>query len=79
MVITRLTMPFHTETIRKPQDAFNMVVDNNNLPFIHPLENYSVLDFVDADVEDVVAVKPLPIETTPFKLVETERIEGAGC
>ena len=29
------------------------------------------MSFVDTDVGDVVPVKPPPIESTPFKLVET--------
>ncbi|QCD97383.1 protein RRP6-like 2 [Vigna unguiculata] len=78
-------VPFHIPTIKKPQYAYNIVVDNANQPFehvlleksedgqrfIHPLEKFSVLDFVDKEnIEDLVPIKPLSIECTPFKLVE---------
>lgn len=33
-------------------------------------EKLSVLDFVDKDLENLVPVKPPPLECTPFKLVE---------
>ncbi|GKV48109.1 hypothetical protein SLEP1_g54944 [Rubroshorea leprosula] len=77
-------VPFHVPTIRKSQEEFNILVNNANQPFehvwlqrsedgqrfIHPLEKLSVMDFVDKDIENVVAVKPLSIESTSFKLVE---------
>ncbi|RDX95930.1 Protein RRP6-like 2, partial [Mucuna pruriens] len=79
-------VPFHIPTIRKPQFVYDIVVNNaNHLPFehvlleksddgqkfIHPLEKLSVLDFVDKEnLENLVPVKPCPIECTPFKLVE---------
>ncbi|XP_057506695.1 protein RRP6-like 2 [Actinidia eriantha] len=77
-------VPFHIPTIRRPQDEFKIVVNNSNQPFehvwlqrsddgsrfIHPLEKFSILDFVDKNVEHVELVKPPPIESTPFKLVE---------
>ncbi|KAG6642846.1 protein RRP6-like 2 isoform X1 [Carya illinoinensis] len=77
-------VPFHIPSIRKPQEEFSIMVNNSNQPFehvwlqrsedgqrfIHPLENLSVLDFVDKDIANVNPVKPPPIESTPFKLVE---------
>ncbi|KAK0600373.1 hypothetical protein LWI29_014363 [Acer saccharum] len=77
-------VPFHIPTIRKPQEEYNILVNNSNQPFqhvwlqrnedgerlIHPLEKLSVLDFVNKDVGDVEPVKPPPIEETPFKMVE---------
>ncbi|GAB2263701.1 hypothetical protein Droror1_Dr00025835 [Drosera rotundifolia] len=77
-------VPFHIPTIRRSQDEFNILVNNSNEPFrhvwlerseddsrfIHPLENHSVMDFVDRDIEGFEPVKPLPIESTPFKLIE---------
>lgn len=77
-------VPFHIPTIRRPQEEFNILVNNVNQPFehvwlersedgervIHPLEKLSVLDFIDRSIEDVEIAKPLPLESTPFKLVE---------
>ncbi|CAA7018386.1 unnamed protein product [Microthlaspi erraticum] len=77
-------VPFHVATIRKPQEEYLIMVNNANVPFehfllersednlrfIHPLEKFSVRDFVDKDVGEVNPVKPLPLEETPFKLVE---------
>ncbi|KAG5028558.1 hypothetical protein JHK87_012072 [Glycine soja] len=85
MGLTKPKVPFHVSTIKKPQHEYNIFVDNTNLPFnhvwlkwshgekrfIHPLESLSVMSFVDTDVGDVVPVKAPPIESTPFKLVET--------
>ncbi|KAL0441667.1 UNVERIFIED_CONTAM: protein RRP6-like 2 [Sesamum radiatum] len=65
-------------------DEFKIIVNNSNQPFehvwlqrsedgsrfMHPLEKLSVLDFVDRPDSAVEPVKPLPIEVTPFKLVE---------
>uniref|UniRef100_A0A5B7BSC4 Putative exosome component 10 n=1 Tax=Davidia involucrata TaxID=16924 RepID=A0A5B7BSC4_DAVIN len=81
---TKPKVPFHIPTIPRPQDEFKILVNNLNQPFehvwlqrsedgsrfIHPLEKFSVLDFVDKNVGDVEPVKPPPIESTPFKLVE---------
>ncbi|PIA59839.1 hypothetical protein AQUCO_00400604v1 [Aquilegia coerulea] len=80
----RPRVPFHIPSITRPQREFKMVVDNSNEPFehvwleksedgnrvIHPLENYTDLDFIDRHTMDVELVKPLPLESTPFKLVE---------
>ncbi|XP_061371672.1 protein RRP6-like 2 [Gastrolobium bilobum] len=77
-------VPFHIPTIRRPQDEYNILVNNANLPFehvwlqrsddglrfIHPLEKLSVMDFVDRGLEDVVPVKPSSTESSTFKLVE---------
>ncbi|PSS01677.1 Protein RRP6-like [Actinidia chinensis var. chinensis] len=81
---TKPKVPFHIPTIRRPQDEFKIVVNNSNQPFehvwlqrsddgsrfIHPLEKFSILDFVDKNVGHVEPVKPPPIESTPCKLVE---------
>ncbi|XP_051131750.1 protein RRP6-like 2 isoform X2 [Andrographis paniculata] len=75
-------VPFHIPTIPKPQDEYKIIVNNSNQPFehvwlersedgsrfVHPLENLSVLDFVDEIIGE--PVKPPPIEDTPFKIVE---------
>ncbi|ESW33979.1 hypothetical protein PHAVU_001G114400 [Phaseolus vulgaris] len=81
----KMKVPFHIPTIKKPQYAYNIVVDNANQPFehvlleksedgqrfIHPLEKLSVLDFVDKEnIDDLVPIKPPLLECTPFKLVE---------
>ncbi|KAF6174765.1 hypothetical protein GIB67_031289 [Kingdonia uniflora] len=80
-------VPFHASTITRPQEFFNIFVDNSNRPFghvwlgksedgtrfIHPLENLSEVDFVDINIGDSEPDKPLPIEATPFKLVEDVR------
>ncbi|KAH9618573.1 hypothetical protein KSS87_003885 [Heliosperma pusillum] len=77
-------IPFHIPTIRRPQEEFNILVNNKNQPyqhvwlersedgsrFIHPLEKLSVSDFVDSNVEGLEPVEPPPYESTPFKLVE---------
>ncbi|GMH28990.1 hypothetical protein Nepgr_030833 [Nepenthes gracilis] len=81
---TKPKVPFHIPTIRRPQEEFNILVNNSNHPFehvwlqrsdddssfIHPLENQSVLDFVDQNIGDIEPMKSLPTESTPFKLVE---------
>ncbi|CAJ2672032.1 unnamed protein product [Trifolium pratense] len=81
---TKPKVSFHVHTLRKPQYHYNLAVDNSNQPFehvwleksedgerfIHPLEKLSVLDFVDKDIENLVPLKPPPMECTPFKLVE---------
>lgn len=80
----RSRVPFHIPSIPRPQDQYNILVNNKNQPFehvwleksedgsrfIHPLEKLSVLDFLDRNVGEVEPVKPLPLENTPFKLVE---------
>ncbi|KAF9601051.1 hypothetical protein IFM89_015036 [Coptis chinensis] len=80
-------MPFHLASIPKPQDEFNIFVNNSNQPFervwlqrtddgtrpVHPLENLSGSDFVDKNVGSIEPVKSLPLENTPLKLVEEVR------
>ncbi|XP_020105187.1 protein RRP6-like 2 [Ananas comosus] len=80
----RSKVPFHIPTIPRPQDEYHILVNNKNQPFehvwleksedggqfIHPLEKLAVLDFVDRNIREVEPVKPLPLESTPFKLVE---------
>ncbi|OMO67884.1 hypothetical protein CCACVL1_20240 [Corchorus capsularis] len=80
-------VPFHIPTIPKPQQEYNILVNNSNQPFehvwlqrsedgqrfVHPLENLSVMDFVDKDIADIEPVKPPSLESTPFKLVEEVR------
>ncbi|CAN8232659.1 unnamed protein product [Cochlearia groenlandica] len=77
-------VPFHVPTIKKPQEEYSILVNNVNQPFehvwlersedglrfVHPLEKLSVMDFVDKDVNEMEPVKPLPLEDTPFKLVQ---------
>ncbi|RYQ86461.1 hypothetical protein HN873_072721 [Arachis hypogaea] len=77
-------VPFHIPTIRRPQEEFNILVNNSNMPFehvwlersddglkfIHPLEKLNVLDFVDKDLGNLVPVKPSSLDSTPFKLVD---------
>uniref|UniRef100_A0A2P2LTH0 Uncharacterized protein MANES_08G154300 n=1 Tax=Rhizophora mucronata TaxID=61149 RepID=A0A2P2LTH0_RHIMU len=77
-------VPFHIPTVRRPQDEYNILVNNSNQPFqhvwlersedgsrfVHPLERLSVLDFVNRSTGDVDSTSPLPLESTPFKLVE---------
>ncbi|XP_026413754.1 protein RRP6-like 2 isoform X1 [Papaver somniferum] len=77
-------VPFHIPTVKRPQDEYNIIVNNINQPFehvwlsrsedgcrfIHPLENLSVLDFVDKNIGDTEPEKPLPLESTPFTLIE---------
>ncbi|CAL9224785.1 unnamed protein product [Arabidopsis halleri] len=77
-------VPFHVPTIKKPQEEYNILVNNANQPFehvwlerseddqrvMHPLEKLSVLDFVDKDLNEMEPVKPQPLEETPFKFVQ---------
>ncbi|MED6196444.1 Protein RRP6-like 2, variant 2 [Stylosanthes scabra] len=77
-------VPFHIPTIRRPQEEYNILVNNSNMPFehvwlersddglkfIHPLEKLNVLDFVDKDLSNLVPVKPSSLDSTPFKLVD---------
>ncbi|XP_030452947.2 protein RRP6-like 2 isoform X1 [Syzygium oleosum] len=80
-------VPFHIPTIRRSQEEFFISVNNANQPFqhvwlqksedgqrfIHPLEELSMLDFIDKPVASKEPVKPLSMESTPFKLVEEVR------
>ncbi|KAI3705399.1 hypothetical protein L1987_75636 [Smallanthus sonchifolius] len=75
---------FHIASIRRPQDEYKILVNNSNQPFehvwlqrsedgsrvVHPLEKLSVMDFIDKTVSDVEPVKPPPVESTSFKLVQ---------
>ncbi|KAF5185827.1 Rrp6-like [Thalictrum thalictroides] len=84
MTVLRPSVPFHIPTIPRPQDEFNIFVNNTNQPFehvwlqrsedgsrvMHPLEKLSESDFIDQNVGSIEPVKPPPIENTPFKLVE---------
>ncbi|CAA0818753.1 Polynucleotidyl transferase- ribonuclease H fold protein with HRDC domain [Striga hermonthica] len=77
-------IPFHVPSITKPQDEYKIIVNNTNQPFehvwlqrsedgsrfLHPLEELSVLDFVDKSDSMDEPEKPLPIELTPLKFVE---------
>ncbi|VVB01502.1 unnamed protein product [Arabis nemorensis] len=77
-------VPFHVPTIKKPQEEYNILVNNANLPFehvwlersedgqrfMHPLEKLSAIDFVTDNVSGMEPVKPLPLEETPFKFVQ---------
>ncbi|KAH7666298.1 Ribonuclease D protein [Dioscorea alata] len=80
----RSKVAFHMPMITRPQIQFNIIVNNSNKPFehvwlersedgtrfIHPLEKLSVMDFVDRNVGEGDPVRPLPLEDTPFKLVD---------
>ncbi|XP_010527545.1 PREDICTED: protein RRP6-like 2 [Tarenaya hassleriana] len=77
-------VPFHIPTIKKPQEEYNILVNNANQPFehvwlersedgqrsIHPLEKHSVMDFMDTNIGETEPVKPFPMEETPFMLVQ---------
>ncbi|XP_022925220.1 protein RRP6-like 2 [Cucurbita moschata] len=77
-------VPFHIPTIRRPQDEFNILVNNSNQPFehvwlersedgsrfAHPLEKLPVLDFVDKINADFQPVYPPSLDCTPFKFIE---------
>ncbi|XP_015970915.1 protein RRP6-like 2 [Arachis duranensis] len=81
---TKPKVSFHLATVRKPQDVYDIVVNNTNVPFehiwlekseddqrfIHPLEKHSYLEFVDKNLEGLMPMKPPAMECTPFKLVE---------
>ncbi|KAA3467577.1 Exosome component 10 [Gossypium australe] len=85
-------VPFHIPTIQKPQEEYNILVNNLNKPFehvwlqrsedgqhfVHPLEKLSVMDFVDKDIADIEPVKLPSIESTPFKLVEEVSLIGSA-
>lgn len=80
----RSRVPFHIPTIPRPQDEYNILVNNLNEPFqhvwlqrsddgsrfLHPLEKFSELDFIDRSIGNAEQTKPLPLESTPFSLVE---------
>ncbi|KAL4200343.1 hypothetical protein AMTRI_Chr03g149210 [Amborella trichopoda] len=80
----RSQVPFHIPSIPRPQDTLGIVVDNSNQPFehvwlqksedgsrfIHPLEKYSELEFVDKHLGDPEPIQPLPLENTPFTFVK---------
>ncbi|CAH1452231.1 unnamed protein product [Lactuca virosa] len=80
----RPKVSFHMNWIPKPQDVYNIVVNNVNQPFqhvwlktsedgsrlIHPLEKHSVFDFVNKSMTNTEPLKPPPVETTPLKLVQ---------
>ncbi|KAL6228516.1 hypothetical protein ACLB2K_002465 [Fragaria x ananassa] len=82
--ISKPKVSFHVPSIRKPQEEFNILVNNSNQPFehvwlersddaqrfLHPLEKLSVLDFVGNDVGEDEPLKPPDLEATPFKFVE---------
>ncbi|KAK8591386.1 hypothetical protein V6N13_031432 [Hibiscus sabdariffa] len=84
MTTGKAKVPFHIPTIRKPQEEYNIRVNNSKQPFqhvwlqksedglrfVHPMEKHSVMDFVDKDTVVVEPIKPSSIESTPFKLVE---------
>ncbi|KAJ9540468.1 hypothetical protein OSB04_026974 [Centaurea solstitialis] len=75
---------FHIASIKRPQDEYKILVNNSNQPFehvwlersddgskvIHPLEKLSIMDFIDKTVSDLEPVKPPPVETTSYKLVQ---------
>ncbi|KAL4576823.1 hypothetical protein LXL04_012923 [Taraxacum kok-saghyz] len=75
---------FHIPSIRRPQDEYKILVNNANQPFehvwlqrsedgsklIHPLENLSIMDFIDKTVSDEEPVKPPPVESTSFKMIQ---------
>ncbi|CAN4110182.1 unnamed protein product [Withania somnifera] len=77
-------VPFHIRTIPRPQEVYKIIVNNTNQPFehvwlqrsedgsrfMHPLEKFAPSDFVESAGSVTEPVKPSPLETTPFKLVE---------
>ncbi|KAJ0469979.1 putative ribonuclease D [Helianthus annuus] len=84
MGTTKAKVSFHIASIPRPQDEYKILVNNSNQPFehvwlqrsedgstlIHPLEKLSVTDFIDKTVSDVEPVKPPPVESSSFKLVQ---------
>ncbi|KAJ9541096.1 hypothetical protein OSB04_027602, partial [Centaurea solstitialis] len=78
------TQTAKVSSIKRPQDEYEILVDNYNEPFqhfslersddgskyIHPLEKLSITEFIDKTVSNVEPVKPPPVETTLFKLVQ---------
>lgn len=77
-------VPFHIPTIKRPQEEYNILVNNSSQPFqhvwlersedgsrfVHPLEKVLVSDFVDHNIASLEPMKPPPLESTPFKMVE---------
>ncbi|CAN4125089.1 unnamed protein product [Withania somnifera] len=77
-------VPFHIPTIPRPQEVYKIIVNNANQPFehvwlqrsedgsrfMHPLEKFAPSDFVERAGCIIEPVKPPPLESTPFKLVE---------
>ncbi|KAF2288160.1 hypothetical protein GH714_004735 [Hevea brasiliensis] len=92
-------VPFHIPTIKKPQDEYNILVNNSNQRFehvwlqrsedgsgfVHPLKGVKdayllfylplyrkscLFGFWDKSTGNLEPVSPLPLERTPFKLVE---------
>lgn len=80
----RAKVSFHLASIPRPQDVYRIMVNNVNKPFehvwlpisedgsrfIHPLEKFSVFNFVDINTRDIKPVRPPAAECTPFKLVQ---------
>ncbi|KAL5720609.1 hypothetical protein ACHQM5_013262 [Ranunculus cassubicifolius] len=80
----RPRVPFHVPSIVRPQSQFKIVVDNSNEKFehvwleksedeerfVHPLESFSERDFIDKEAGNVEPVKPHPLLSTKFMLVE---------
>eukprot|EP00252_Welwitschia_mirabilis_P022092 TRINITY_DN5868_c0_g1_i2.p1 TRINITY_DN5868_c0_g1~~TRINITY_DN5868_c0_g1_i2.p1 ORF type:complete len:406 (+),score=81.47 TRINITY_DN5868_c0_g1_i2:103-1320(+) len=79
-------VPFHVPTISKPQNKYNIIVDNSNSPFrhkglkktedgsgyIHPLlDELNRLEFFDSSCVPSIPVVPCPWDSTPFQFIET--------
>ncbi|KAL8132205.1 hypothetical protein AgCh_007918 [Apium graveolens] len=78
-------IPFHIPSIVKPQKQYRILVNNSKEPFqhvclqrsedgsrfIHPLEKFPPMDFVDKNVSTAEPVKPLPVDFTTYTLVES--------
>ncbi|XP_021738807.1 protein RRP6-like 1 [Chenopodium quinoa] len=75
-------VPFHVSWLSKPQDEFDIEIDNSNTPFthpwlpkcgsqpVHPATRYNPLDFAFLPPLPSHLTKPKSIESTLFKLVE---------
>lgn len=79
-----MAVPFHIPSLPKPQNQYNFHVDNTNTPYTHPrLPKYGSRTIHPATAFDplefafkpfgapVSPSKPAPIESTPFKFIET--------
>lgn len=81
----RSRVPFHIPSIPRPQDRYNIFVDNSNVPFkhpglqktedgskfIHPLQGeLDKIEFAYNQSELPEPLQPAPWESTPFKFVE---------
>lgn len=81
----RSRVPFHIPSIPRPQDRYNIFVDNSNVPFkhpglqktedgskyIHPLQGeLDKIEFAYNQSELPEPLQPAPWESTPFKYVE---------